>query len=132
MPHPIFNEVLQLVKDGDIEQLKTYLKQNLDFQDLSIFKCATCGEIIGVAPKHLWVANALGGSNPLLEYYILTHMRDNLSHSITVDIGFGVNAPIGGMIMAQMRKACELHGITLDEGFEKRLPYLKDKIDLLQ
>lgn len=66
------------------------------------------------------------GKHPLLEYLVLSHMRDNLSHNIVAK-GI-IPIPVSGLIMTALRRAAEIHGITLDEAFQKRLPYLKEKI----
>jgi len=128
-PHPIFQDIKQLIAENKRDELQTLLQSELQFDELTLFKCDTCGEIVAVSPKYEWVRKALFGENPLIEYLIYSHMQENLSHSVTVDLGGGIKAPIGGLLMNQLRKAAELHGITLDMAFKKRLPYLKAKIN---
>ena len=83
---------------------------------------------MAVLPKQNWVSQAMMGSNPLLEYLILQHMRIHPSHSIPVELGLGITVPLSGFIMNALRKSAETHGITLDEAFNQRLPYLEGKI----
>ena len=124
----VFTDIMKYIHAKDYDGLKTYLNQEIGVSDnLDTIKCETCGEILSLVKHTDLVRIAFTGGDTLTEYLVYRHLQANPGHRVYVNAP-GVRIPMGDMFLGVLKKSCELHGLSLEEGFEKRLPYLEEKL----
>ena len=125
--HPVLGCVLDYVKQKDFDGLEAYLHNEFDMRELTVIKCESCGEIVAVSPMREWLPLAFRGGDSLVEYLVLKHLKTHRDHQIIMPIG-PIRHSLSDMFLGALRRTAEIHGMTEEEAFMKRLPYLEAKL----
>jgi len=128
MMSQVFTDIMGYIHTQDFDGLKQYLNHELGYtENMDTIKCDDCGDIRGRVKHTDLIRVAFSGGDTLTEYLILKHLQLNPGHRIYVNAP-GVRIPIGDLFLRCLTKSCESHDLSIDEGFEKRLPYLEEKL----
>jgi len=111
MVSEILDEVLEKVKTLEYNDLRDYLQGLIEYRELSIIKCSTCGEVVAVEDTATFLTVAFRGGSPLLNYLIFKHVAENPEHKITVKAPgpLPLEIPLGDMLMRAFYTACRIH-----------------------
>ena len=111
MVSEILNEVLEKVKTLEYNDLRDYLQGLIEYKELSVIKCSTCGEIVAVEDTANFLTVAFKGGSPLLNYLIFKHISENPGHRVTVKAPgpLPLELPLGDMLMNAFHTACRIH-----------------------
>lgn len=107
----ILNEVLEKVKTLEYNDLRDYLQGLIEYKELTVVKCSTCGEVVAVEDTATFLATAFGGGSHLLNYLIFKHLAEHPDHRVTVKAPgpLPLELPLGNMIMGAFQTACRIH-----------------------
>lgn len=126
----VFSKIMKYINSRDFEGLKNYL-QGYGFSDnLDTVKCETCGEVVGLIKHSDLIKASFSGGDTLTEYLVFRHIRDNPRHEVFTHGPMNLRVPIGKKLMKALERGCEIHDLTIEEGLDKRLPYLEGKLSL--
>jgi len=111
MVNEILDEVLEKVKTLEYNDLRDYLQGLIEYKELAVIKCSTCGEVVAVEDAAAFIAIAFRGGSPLLNYLIFKHVSENPEHRITVKAPgpLPLELPLGDMLMRAFYTACRIH-----------------------
>ena len=120
MTSEILNEVIEKVRTLDYGDLRDYLQGLIEYKELTVIKCSTCGEVVAVEDTAAFIATAFRGGSPLLNYLIFKHVEENPEHRVTVKAPgpLPLELPLGDMLMRAFYTACRIH----NEDPDKMLP----------
>lgn len=111
MVSKILDEVLEKVKTLEYNDLRDYLQGLIEYKELTVIKCSTCGKVVAVEDTATFLTVAFKGGTPLLNYLIFKHVSENPEHRITVKAPgpLPLEMPLGDMLMRAFYTACRIH-----------------------
>jgi len=112
MTSEILNEVIEKVRTLDYGDLRDYLQGLIEYKELTVIKCSTCGEVVAIEDTSTFLTIAFKGGSPLLNYLIFKHIAENPSHKVTVKApgSLPLELPLGDMLMSAFHRTCHIHG----------------------
>ena len=111
MASEILDEIMEKVKTLNYNDLRDYLQGLIEYKELTVVKCSTCGEVVAVEDTATFLTLAFKGGSPLLNYLIFKHVADNPEHKITMKAPgpLPLELPLGDMFMRAFYTACRIH-----------------------
>ena len=108
----ILDEVLEKVRTLEYNDLRDYLQGLIEYKELAVIKCSTCGEVVAVEDTSTFLTAAFKGGSPLLNYLIFKHIAENPDHRVTVKAPgpLPLELPLGDMLMSAFHRTCHIHG----------------------